>query len=321
MTIEKLNSRQMAEFVARGVLRFDGRVPDDINDRFIVEGNFTDTPGVGPEASRRREQIRKSLEERGVDLAARPGIPKVPAGTPLINAYEEDTALGRLVRLPWVRGAIESLVGPGSRVDHHFVHLNPPMREGEQRVAQPTHQDSTIDPRQAFDVQMFYFPHEVTADMGGTRYIPGTHLRIVSEAAIARYQNIRGQQHVACPAGTVLFAHHGLWHGGGLNASSYMRCMFKVRLNPTVRQQRLWDTSDLTQEDFDQRPIFYIGNDHDPDSVQSILTRYEPWFEADTGRLEFINRVRLWRFLLGDNRFDADYWVTRIENEPNLVIC
>jgi hypothetical protein len=24
----------------------------------------------------------------------------------------------------------------------------------------------------------------------------------------------------------------------------------------------------------------------------------------------------MWRYLLGDDRFDADYWLTRIENEP-----
>ena len=50
--------------------------------------------------------------------------------------------------------------------------------------------------------------------------------------------------------------------------------------------------------------------------MHTILTTPEPWFEADTGRLEFLNRIRLWRYLLGDERFDADYWLTRIENEP-----
>ena len=42
----------------------------------------------------------------------------------------------------------------------------------------------------------------------------------------------------------------------------------------------------------------------------------EPWYEQDTGRLEILNRVRLWRYLLGDERADVDYWLTRIENEP-----
>lgn len=45
------------------------------------------------------------------------------------------------------------------------------------------------------------------------------------------------------------------------------------------------------------------------------ITSTEPWFEADTGRLEYLNRARFWRYITGDNDFDADYWLTRVENE------
>ena len=65
----------------------------------------------------------------------------------------------------------------------------------------------------AFDIQLFYFPQEVTEPMGGTRFLPGSHLRVVSEAAISRYQNIVGQQHVVCPAGTVLIFQKGFGTG------------------------------------------------------------------------------------------------------------
>ena len=37
----------------------------------------------------------------------------------------------------------------------------------------------------------------------------------------------------------------------------------------------------------------------------------------DTGRLEILNRVLLWRHLLGDEAADVDYWLTRVENEPS----
>ncbi len=202
-----LNSKQMAEFAARGVLRFDAVVPYGINERFCAD-------------------------------AAEREIPVVPAGTPLDEAYAPGTPLHELVRLPRIRGAIESLVGAGCLLDHHFLHLaltRPSFdKRGLGQSSQPTHQDSTIDPRMHFDLQLFYFPHEVTREMGGTRYVPGSHLRIVSEVAIARYQNIRGQQHVVCPAGSVLLAHHGLWHGGGVNRSERLRFMFKMRLNPTL---------------------------------------------------------------------------------------
>jgi hypothetical protein len=106
----------------------------------------------------------------------------------------------------------------------------------------------------------------------------------------------------------------GLWHGGGLNLSDRMRYMFKIRMCPTERQVRLWDDSDLPADHNAQRPIFWTG-EKDTEHLHEILTTPEPWFEADTGRLEYLNRIRFWRYLLGDNSFDADYWLTRIENE------
>lgn len=286
---ELLDSRQMATFAARGFLRFDGLVPKEINEGFLKHAERNEVPVVG-------------------------------AGVPLSDAYEEGTLLHRLVNLPKVRGAIESLVGPGSRFDHHFLHIAFPPRffqkRGLRQSSQPTHQDSTIDPRQAFDVQIMYFPHAVTREMGGTRYLPGSHLRVVSESAVARYQNIRGQEHVVCPAGSVMFAHMGLWHGGGVNRSDRVRYMFKIRLNPAVRQRRLWNADDLEANHFEQRPIFWLREQSDPDHLHSILCKLEPWYEQDTGRLEILNRIRFWRFLLGDETFDADYWLTRIENNP-----
>ena len=307
----RLNSRQMAEFVARGVLRFDAAIPAEINEQFLDEAGRFEAP---PDGS------RQDLMAAYRAMMAANEIPAINAGTPVFEAYAPETALGRLIRFPLVQGAIESLVGPGSLLDHHFLHVTfPASPSGPRGASQHTHQDSTIDPRQAFDLQIMYFPHAVTAEMGGTRYVPGTHLRIVSEAAIGRYQNIVGQQHVVCPAGTILFTHHGIWHGGGYNQADTIRYMFKIRLNPTVRQKRLWDTSDLSAEDGAQGPIFSPKASRSADTVQAILTRPEPWFEQDSGRLEYLNRIRFWRYLLGDDTFDADYWLTRVENEPDAV--
>ena len=38
----------------------------------------------------------------------------------------------------------------------------------------------------------------------------------------------------------------------------------------------------------------------------------QKWFDNEE-RLEFINRVRLWRELIGDKKVDIDYWLTRLE--------
>lgn len=303
-----LTTAQMAQFAARGFLRFDAVVPQAINRAFLEQ--VGDVPedeitGVG-------DHYRKVMRSAAV--------PRVPAGTPLDEAYAEGSPLRALVELPHVRGAIESLVGPRPTFDHHFLHITfPPrfyLRRDQVPKAQHWHQDSTIDPRRAFDIQLMYFPHEVTPEMGGTRFLPGSHLRIVSEAAISRYQNIRGQQHMVCPAGSLLIVHHGIWHGGGMNVGERLRYMFKIRLAPRVRQEGLWDTSDLSGPPHPQRPIFWTGGQDRENGIAAILTRPEPWFEADTMRLEYINRARFWRYLTGDATFDADYWLTRIENEP-----
>ena len=300
-----LDTAQMASFAARGFLRFDAVIPAAVNQQFL-----NDIAAVSPEpdsmANHYGRIMRNSI------------VPLVNPGTHLNDAYPDDSALSRIVQEPVVAGAIQSLVGLDCVVDHHFLHITfPPSYTAENappRTSQPTHQDSTVDPRQAFDVQLFYFPHDVTIEMGGTRFIPGTHFRVVSEAAIGRYQNVRGQQHVVCPAGTVIFFHMGLWHGGGLNRSDALRYMFKIRLCPSKRQLRLWDL-DAPGTNTEDRPIFWTNGHEDSSHLSAILTQPEPWFEADTGRLEYINRIKFWRYISGDDNFDADYWVTRIENE------
>ena len=91
--------------------------------------------------------------------------------------------------------------------------------------------------------------------------------------------------------------------------------MFKVRLNPTVRQMRLWNTDDLDSSVGQQHPIF--SKQTPTDDIQAILGSFEPWFEGGNGRLEILNRIKFWRFLTGDDNFDAHYWLTRLENMPD----
>lgn len=290
----KLTTEQMAEFAASGLLQLGAVVPETINKRFLAA--ITEHEGESSQ-----EHYQRLMEEGAV--------PAVQPGALLERAYPTDSPVNDVLQVPQVAGAIASLVGERCVVDHHFMHITFPGG-----VAQHNHQDSTIDPRQAFDVQLFYFPHEVTLAMGGTRYIPGTHLRVVSEMSIGRYQNILGQQHIVCPAGSVYFFHHGLWHGAGVNRSTANRYVLKIRLCPTERQCLLWNTADLPQDN-SQEPIFWQAASADRNPVHDRLTRPEPWFEQDTGRLEYINRIKLWRYLTGDSHFDADYWLTRVENE------
>ncbi|MFI6481089.1 phytanoyl-CoA dioxygenase family protein [Nonomuraea sp. NPDC050663] len=261
-----LTSVQVARFVAAGYLRLDAVVPDELNDRAI---------GV--------------LEA---------GLPAVPYGTPIEQAFPTGSFTRDLLEVPEVAGALRGLLGPGATVDHHAVHVRRP-RGGQ---AQPLHGDAIIDVRpDAFDVQLMYYPRAVEADMGGTLVVPGSHLRRTNESDTGRYQNLLGQVRLTCPAGTVMLLHHGIWHGGRRNDSDVRRHMYKIRFNPKVPQVLLWDTADL----------------HDP-AVKQELDRRFPWYEHATGRLEVHNRVHLWRTMTADPAFDIDYWATRVSNRPLL---
>lgn len=264
-----LTSVQLAHFVAHGSLRMDAAVPADLNEQALTE------------------------------LAD--GVPARPFGTPLGEAFEDGSFAQRLVQLPEIAGAIHSLVGPDPTVDHHAVHIRK-AREGE---AQNLHADAIIDVRtDAFDVQLMYYPHDVTLDMGGTLSVPGSHLRRTNESDTGRYQNLRGQTRLTCPAGTVVFLHHGIWHGGRRNDSDTDRYMFKIRFNPTVRQVRLWNTDDLYDE-----------------GVAAELNTVFPWYEHATGRLELYNRLKLWQALIGDDTYDPGYLITRATNRPSRVVA
>ncbi len=292
-TLNLLTTSQMAEFAAKGCLRFDGLIDSDLNQEFL--DLFAEDIGS---------------DDRYVNKV----IPNCKPGTYVSQAFPQDHPLSKILAQPVVAGTLKSLIGTNPIFDHHHVHMTFPNRS---RV-QTNHQDSTIDLRSKnFDIQMIYFPHEVNDKMGGTRYIPGTHLRTVHESQIARYQNIRGQIRVTCPAGTIIFFHHGIWHGGGKNTSDVPRIMYKLRLQPSGSQSLQWDTSDLTEERIKswQRPIFHAFGKREEDDVPSTLMSHEPWFD-NTGRLEYMNRIRFWRTLLNDAEIDIDYWLTRVENEP-----
>jgi hypothetical protein len=262
-----LSSRQVAGFVADGFLRLDGVVPRPLCDEALAE------------------------LPRGSAAAQL-------AGRPVAEVFADSPALASLLELPVVEAAVESLVGPDPLYDHHYAHVIAPR----QKWSQPWHADAILDPRRAaFDIQLCFFLHDTPREMGGTMVLPGSHLRRINEAAVARYQNFVGQQAMACPAGSLLVCHHGLWHCGQPNMTDRARTMLKLRLNPSGPQHRLWDTSDL-----------------DHPEIPKILGRDHGWYGHEV-RLEIVNRIRLWRDLTDDPLFDVDRWLTRIENQAQAA--
>lgn len=280
-----LSTTQMASFAARGFLRFDGLVDSDINQRIL---DFFD---AGP-------------------------VERPAAGVPLSAAYAAESPLHELMNLPAIQGIVQSLVGPDPIFDHHAVHIRQP-NEGR---AQGLHGDAIIDTRMHFDIQLMYFPHDTPLEMGGTLLLPGSQFRRINESDIARYQNFVGQIPVVCEAGTVLALHHGIWHCGRRNQTDRVRYMFKIRLNPTVKQLRLWNTADLEEQMKADPTTNVSARQRSDESIYSILSRPEPWYEFPVGRLEIVNRVKFWRFLTGSKTFDLNFWLTRLENQPERLV-
>ncbi len=264
-----LSTLQMAEFVSEGFLRFDQMVPADLCEALMAE---------------LRAGLYQTYETEGTDWD---------------SVWPEPLAAGRIFRLPAVRGVIESLIGPHPRYDHHFPHL----RTGPDNGHQGLHQDAEIDPRgSGFDIQISFFPHDIGPEHGGTLFLPGSHFRRVHNSELGRYQNVLGQVQTVCKAGTLVFWHTDLWHAGRANRTATERYMFKLRLNPMVRQYRLWNTDDL----------------HDPvvrDQAAKILKRTQPW-HGQQGRIEQMNRARLWREISGDQEFDTNMYWRRTDNAP-----
>ena len=300
-----LSTEQMAEFANSGCLFFEGLIDEDINKEFLNDIGHTDIDDVD------------NIQHYFQNIKSSSSIPRIPAGTPLKNAYPLNSPLEKIFKNEIVSGAINSLVGSKTVVDHQFLHLTFPSKyyekANQRQMSQVNHQDSTIDPRTTFDIQLFYFPTAVTKEMGGTRYHPGTHLRIVNEMGIAKYQNIKGQKNIVCKAGTIGIFHNGLWHGAGVNFSDDIRYMFKVRLQPTEKQELLWDPEKKYQP-LPNRALYWTDENKDQ-TINDILMRSYPWQEADTNRLDKINVVKFWRLLTGHKNMDVDYWLTRIENE------
>ena len=300
-----LTTEQMAEFASSGCLFFDELIDKETNKEFLDDIGHTSADKVD------------SMETYNKNIKATSSIPRIKAGSPLKNAYPVNSPLEKILKNEVVAGAIQSLVGSNPIVDHQALHLTFPTKffkgANKRQMSQGNHQDSTIDPRSTFDIQVFYFPTEVTKEMGGTRYHPGTHLRIVNEFAIAKYQNILGQKSIVCKPGTIGIFHNGLWHGAGVNFSDEIRYMFKVRLQPTEKQELLWDP-EKRYKPLPNRALYWTDENKE-ETINDILMQSYPWQEADTNRLDKINVVKFWRLLTGHKKMDVDYWLTRIENK------
>ena len=187
-----LTTIEMAQFVAEGYLRFDAIVPAEINKRVIKELPIL--------SSIKFEGLRKDWVAGGVPIptaaidqtVSNNHVTLPSSGCRLSECYTAN-ALGEFLQLPKVQGIINSLVGVDPIFDHDWVHLLPASSQFEQHL----HVDAVMDSSApTFDIQLFYFPHTVAPGEGGTRFLPGSHLRKVRAEGVSRYQHVIGRSWV-----------------------------------------------------------------------------------------------------------------------------
>ena len=268
MTDHLLDTRQMTRFAADGFLRWDALVPADLN-----------------------EAVCRQMEE---------GIPRATAGRPLDEAWP-DTPIAEVFRMPEIQGITRSLVGPDPLYDHHAAHL---VRASTTR-GPDMHQDSVIDFRENYyDIQLSFFPVDTPDEMGGTFLVPGSHFRNVRTGEIRGYQHIKGKIWATCPAGTMYVWNTRVWHGARSNHTDQDRYMYKLRLNPSQPQVRLFDTSDL-----------------DDPEIGKILSTNHGW-EGNEMRYELMQRIKQWRFVSDQPDYDVgERFLRRIEYNPATAVA
>jgi hypothetical protein len=240
---------------------------DEAMKRFIVEGYLlveTDLPpAFHTGICREIEAVLEREENPGNDI-----LERVPA---LQEVYDH----------PAVRGALESLLGPGARMHaHRHCHASPPGFAGQQ-----WHQDD-VNRRhhRLWRVLAMYYPHDVTPEMGPTLILPGTQYRNAPTARMASYGTFASQAALAVKAGTVAITHYDLWHRAGPNRTDRTRYMLKFLFDragpPTAPSWRA-----------------------DPERRESMLTEFiGVWPPLDNQTDCYKHRIiwmNLWKWLYG----------------------
>ena len=184
-----LNDAQMQEFIVNGYVTVHAGFP----------------PAFHESARAQADSIFATEGNPGNDIF--PGIPE----------------LADLFAHPAVTGALTSILGPGYAMHpHRHCHLTPPRRR-----AQRQHQDSYEDDRnvrhhRARWAMAFYYPQDVSPEIGPTAVLPA------SQYYISRHQAETQAEALLCgDAGTVTIVHYDLWHRATANFSDRNRYMMK----------------------------------------------------------------------------------------------
>ena len=138
---------------------------------------------------------------------------------------------------PTVHGAMQSVLGEEYVMhSHRYCHFNPQGSEGQNFHKDSYEGDGQIRRHRCRWTMAFYYPQDVTEDMGATAVLPGSQYYETGESA-----HEQPELALTGEAGTVTIVHYDLWHRAMPNRSNKKRYMLKflfVRLDEP--QTPLW---------------------------------------------------------------------------------
>ena len=144
---------------------------------------------------------------------------------------------------PTVHGAMQGVLGENYVMhSHRYCHFNQQGSEGQNFHKDSYEGDEQIRRHRCRWTMAFYYPQDVTEDMGPTAVLPGSQYYETSESA-----HEQPELALCGEAGTVTIVHYDLWHRAMPNRSDKKRYMLKflfIRLDEP--QAPLWksDTDD-----------------------------------------------------------------------------
>ena len=190
-----LSGEEIRDFIVNGYIQIQTDFPTDLH------GNIY-------------QQIEEVLAKEG-----NPGnnlLPRIPD-------------IQRVFEHPKVCGALTSLLGPDYLMHpHRYCHLNSPGSDG-----QTWHKDDYIFDQKVRHhrfrwVMAFYYPQDVTEDMGPTGVLPGKqYYNTVSDTNPT--QSTEQAKALCGQAGTVTLVNFDSWHRATANRSDKKRYMLKFQ--------------------------------------------------------------------------------------------
>ena len=208
---------------------------DDAMRDFIVNGYVVVKPALPPDFHKSVFQQTLGLIEKGENLGNNLLLPKVP----MLQQVFDD---------PAVHGALTSILGRNYVMNQHRAcHYHPPGSK-----AQDWHKDYPLGGNVRYHrtrlAMAFYYPQDVTEDMGPTAIQPATQYYMTpsEDAGLS----------LCGEAGTVTIVHYELWHRATENLSDKVRFMLKFLFCRTEEpQQPSWNAENPNWETNQIAPV------------------------------------------------------------------